>query len=163
MTEEEAQQAGEVFQTHRRFIESVASRHAPSPDHVPDIVQNVGIRLCRGLNGFREEAEITTWLFRVTVNESRNYYIQQRRHERAVEELTLNPMPDDVLDPDEHVLQAERRRAVHEAIDRLPANHRAIMCDEIRPDAVLLHDRRTRHRARKRLRMLLQDDPRLED
>lgn len=160
LTDEEAERAGEVFTQYQRFIERVASQHAPGPDHVPDIVQAVGMKVCRGLNGFRSESEIGTWLFRLTVNTARDYYQAERRHSLVVEAVQAQPFEDPGVDPDEQAILGERMEALHEAVDRMRPRDRAIMCDEIGGRAVQ-HDRRARHRARTRLKRLLSDDPRL--
>lgn len=73
LTPADQDRVAEVFQTHRRFLENVARQHAPSPDHVPDIVQAVGMKMCQSLNGFRGESELQTWLYRVTVNTARDH------------------------------------------------------------------------------------------
>lgn len=161
LTDEEAERAGDVFSTHQRFIESVAAQHA-APDQVPDIVQDVAVRVCRGLNGFRSESEITTWLYRVTVNRARSHYQRERRQHLAVEAITTNPVPEPTFHPDDHVAEGERLAALSAAVERLRPQDRAIICDEVQDVGVLLHDRRARHRARQRLKQLLVDDPRLE-
>lgn len=88
LTEAEATHVGHAFDAHARFIETVARRHSRAPQDVPDIVQSVGIQMCRKLRDFRGDASITTWLYRVTVNAAIDNWRGERRHDRVREELT---------------------------------------------------------------------------
>lgn len=161
MTEEEARRVEEVFVTHQRYIEAVAARHAPSIDDVPDIVQTVCLRLCRSLRGFREKSEITTWLFRVTVNTARDHYQQRQRHQRSVDAF-LEGRNDVIEDPDDCAIRGERVEALREAIVSLRANHRQALGNDFQQAGVLPSSIRVRkHRARLKLRRLLEGDPRL--
>lgn len=91
LTDTEATQVGEVFDTHARFIEAVARRHSRAPQDVPDIVQSVGVQICRTLRGFRGDAGITTWLYRVTVNTAiDNWRLERRQLEKVREALQVN-------------------------------------------------------------------------
>ena len=152
----------DVFETHQGFMETVARRHAPAPDHVPDIVQAVAIKLCTGLQGFREQAQLRTWLYRVTVNESRNHFKRERRFQRVLEAVQTTPIPDVIVDPDAILIDQERVAALRAAIGRLKATYRKLVRNSLRDPAVLDNRQRTtRHRARQQLRTLLADDPRL--
>ncbi len=164
LTEAEAERVAEVFETHHAFVESVARRFAPSPMHVPDIVQSVGVQVCRGLGGFRQDSQITTWLYRVT----KNVALDMRRREaaqivKARAKLAEQPQPDQVLDPDDVVAGTERLEALHHAIDQMrPQQQRAIR--RILGDSgVLVVSRSTQRRALRTLRTLLADDPRVVD
>ena len=62
LNEAERDRVADVFQAHRGFVESVAAQHVPHPQDIPDVVQAVAVQVCRGLNGFRDESQLTTWL-----------------------------------------------------------------------------------------------------
>jgi RNA polymerase sigma-70 factor (ECF subfamily) len=152
----------DVFTTHQPFIESVARRHAPSGDHVQDIVQAVGVQVCRGLNGFREEAQIRTWLYRVTVNAAIDYYRKERCGIlRPREAIQATPEPEPVLDLDDTVRTGERLTALKDAIQRLRPGDRYLIVNALDEAAVLDSRKTSRHKALRRLKTLLEDDPRL--
>lgn len=44
-----------------------------------DVMQNVFIKAWNGLNNFREDAKLYTWIYRIAVNESLTYLEQQKR------------------------------------------------------------------------------------
>lgn len=154
----------EVFTTHRQFIEAVARQHAHSPDQVPDIVQSVALQVCRNLNGFREEAQIRTWLFRVTANTARSAWRSESRHRSRVDAwaarqpTVVEPDHDDQLDRD------RRKAALHDAVQQvLNPLYRDALRNQLDGGGVLGGKKTTRHRARRALRDLLQSDPRLTD
>ncbi|MBL7717571.1 MAG: sigma-70 family RNA polymerase sigma factor [Flavipsychrobacter sp.] len=48
-----------------------------------DILQNVFVKVWQNLGGFREEANLYTWLYRIATNESLNW-IEQQKKRRAL-------------------------------------------------------------------------------
>ncbi len=44
-----------------------------------DVLQNVFIRVWNGLENFREDSQLYTWLYRIATNESLSYLEQQKR------------------------------------------------------------------------------------
>ncbi|MCO5234839.1 MAG: sigma-70 family RNA polymerase sigma factor [Chitinophagaceae bacterium] len=44
-----------------------------------DVLQNVFIKIWKGLDNFREDAQLYTWMYRVATNESLSYLEQQKR------------------------------------------------------------------------------------
>lgn len=169
LTEAQADRVAAVFEEHRRFIESVARRHAVTEDSVPDIVQTVGLKVCQHLNGFRGESQIRTWLFRVTVNAARSHYGDHAKLARVQEALTIRPEPDQVMDPDHHVDTTRRLDALGAAVQRLrPIYRDAVLADfgngsgtgAVQSDQNVKESslRTRRHRAQQQLRRMLTDD-----
>lgn len=175
LTEAEAARVEEVFTSHRRFIENVARQHAFQADDVPDIVQSVGMKVCQSLNGFRGDSELKTWLYRVTVNTSRDHYHRERRNLKAIDALTvLTHEGEAVLDPDEEVLAGERLDALVDAVGQLRPLYRSAIHHVVRnhtgtpavsdDGATKEATRKTRlFRARRQLRVILDDDPRFDE
>lgn len=44
-----------------------------------DVLQNVFIKAWKGLDSFREDAKLSTWLYRIAVNESLSFLEQQKK------------------------------------------------------------------------------------
>lgn len=188
LTDAEATQVGEVFDAHARFIEAVARRHSRAPQDVPDIVQSVGVQMCRKLRGFRGDAGITTWLYRVTVNTAIDNWRLERRQLEKVREALAATRPGEIrrssldrceqeprlaaLAPHdgpaapptqvEQLLRDERADGLHQAIGRLRPFHAALMREELSRSSVLPSSKQwsSKHRARQRLREVLRADPR---
>jgi RNA polymerase sigma-70 factor (ECF subfamily) len=170
LTEEERERVGLVFQEHQRFLESVAKRHCSHPQDVPDIVQAVGIRMCQWPNAFQGRAKITTFLYRVTVNTARTFHKSGvGRHARLIERAT-RPIIDEaerqVVDPDELVTEGERLAALGEAMGQLSAEDQLVLRNlltggVVLPDSTAKNIKKRRYFARRRLRAILETDPRL--
>lgn len=165
LTEAERDRVDEVLSTHRSFIEAVARQYAPSPQEVPDIIQNVAFKVCRGLGDFRGDAKLTTWLFRVTVNEARIIFRRQTQETRKAERFAQQPEP--IEDPDQVVAQNDRRRAVMDAVADLPYRQRRCLTKAVRANfenrSILLKNKRFRSDVRTRLRTRLAEDPRMTE
>ncbi len=52
------------------------------PEHLEDLAQDVFLRLFRALPNFRGDAEIATYLYRITVNVAQNEWKRRQRHDR---------------------------------------------------------------------------------
>ena len=49
-------------------------------DDTDDVLQNTFMKVWKGLDGFREESKLTTWMFRIATNESLSF-IEKRKNE----------------------------------------------------------------------------------
>jgi RNA polymerase sigma-70 factor (ECF subfamily) len=93
-----------------------------------DVVQEVFLRVHRALPGFRGEAEITTWLYRITEN-----VVRARRRKESVRrffgfqqapEAEADELPSPRPTPEGDAVQRQRARMLYEALDRLPDTYR---------------------------------------
>lgn len=175
LTDDEAAEVSAVFEEHRQLIEAVATKYAVTADHVPDIVQTVGVHLCAGLNGFRRQAQFRTWLYRMTANVARSYYDKERgqrglgnrRHRRRnqaidASDLQFNMVTDINVDPEETLQAEEQSAALSDAIEQLPPRYQAAIRNVLEGSADKCSSRWTRLRATRRLRIILAQDPRVE-
>jgi len=100
-----------------------------------DAVQEAYLKAIRGINGFRSDAKLSTWLVRITVNEALG---RLRRSRRAAEVIPLagdlvegGEAQDNIMDehaetPEQQTLRAESRRIMEAKIDALPDAFRAV-------------------------------------
>lgn len=113
-------------------METLASRHRPTvlrtarhllgdAELADDVTQDVFLRLQASLPGFRGESELSTWLYRVTLNLCRDHFRRPRLRTVDVHDPSAADAPLRVLEHPEEVVDADRARsAVRAAIDRLP-------------------------------------------
>ncbi|MDE6650581.1 MAG: sigma-70 family RNA polymerase sigma factor [Muribaculaceae bacterium] len=103
-------------------IRKLVVRH----DDADDILQNVFLKAWNNLHNFRGDAKLSTWLYKIAVNESINFLNKERtRNQLNVEEgddsfLLNNIQADEYFDGDE--LQAELLKAVA----KLPEKQRIV-------------------------------------
>lgn len=90
-----------------------------------DVLQNVFIRVWRGLENFREDAQLYTWLYRIGTNECLSFLEQQKR--KAV--LSLNEEEDGLANKvraDQHFDANKLEWKLQLAIQKLPEKQRIV-------------------------------------
>jgi RNA polymerase sigma-70 factor, ECF subfamily len=158
LTDAERADVAHIFESHHAAIMRTAARFAPHPDAVPDIVQTVGERLCRGYHSYKGTARLSTWLYSVVKNTAMDARRRSFEHERRQTAWKERRPADPVCDPDDEVIRNERIASMLRAIDRLPENHRDVLRNQI-ADSGVIQDRATSgtraFRAREALRSMM--------
>lgn len=89
-----------------------------------DILQNVFIKAWSNLGDFQNKSKLSTWLYRIAINESLDFIRKQKTHQavRADDDMTLanRLMADEYFDGDETQAQLQ------EAISKLPEVQRTV-------------------------------------
>lgn len=114
-------------------IYNFAARMCRSDEDAKDILQETFLATMRGAAGFRGEARLSTWLFRIAANACR----KMRRHGKfePAHHLSLDEMMpgpgDDVARPAEGpeaaLMRSDVRARLEEAIAALPPPYRAVL------------------------------------
>jgi RNA polymerase sigma-70 factor (ECF subfamily) len=98
-----------------------------------DVAQEVFLEVYRSIHTFREEARLSTWLYRIAVNKSLNHLrkYKLKKNLESIESLfststnMINEIRDNnTLPPDDRIEQNERAQILHKAIDSLSTNQR---------------------------------------
>lgn len=90
-----------------------------------DVTQNIFIKVYQHLNDFRNEAKLSSWIYRIAYNESLNF-IQKRAKEihQSVEDYSMNMVEN--LHGDEYFDGDEAEVILQKAIMTLPEKQRII-------------------------------------
>lgn len=134
-----------VFREYAPRIYNIARRLVGNDADAEDVTQDVLVQVVRKLHTFRGDAQLPTWLHRVTVNAAlalrEKRANRQKREASAGDELVLEgqaadesasgarvrlPRPHADLPPDELALAAEQRAVIEQAIARLPDGFREV-------------------------------------
>jgi RNA polymerase sigma-70 factor (ECF subfamily) len=122
---------GTLFGRHRDRLWAVALRTTGDPEEAADALQDAMIAAFRRADTFRGDAAVTTWLHRIVVNACLDRL--RRRKVRTADPLPENPEEQqdrataalrEREDPAARAEQAEVRRTVRAALDRLPLDQR---------------------------------------
>lgn len=158
-------------------IEHQLLRYPVSDDDRKDLLQATLIQVVRRIGSFRGDSSFSTWLFRVTANEALMMMRSQRRVRAkisdSVDDTMLAQIPDlgaEATRADVGIERQERDGLVNDALSSLPTDYRDIVLAHYQLDLGLqeIADRfaltesavRSRlHRARSRLRSLLEELP----
>ncbi|MBF9237641.1 RNA polymerase sigma factor [Hymenobacter sp. BT683] len=112
----------ELYRTHRRRVQRLCLGYCGgNPDTANDLLQEVFLRVWLNLGKFRQEAALSTWLYRISVNTCLQWMRQTRRRPDAPgPALPDLPAPP----PDSRNVQLAR---LHCALAQLPEADRLLM------------------------------------
>jgi RNA polymerase sigma-70 factor (ECF subfamily) len=130
----------ELMEEHRDRVFNLTYRMLGNRAEAEDVAQEVFIAVFKTVDGFREEAKLSTWIYRVAVNHCKNRikYLA-RRHQRDQTELddTNDPGGDGEgavsgptsapRRPDRQVEGAQIDKLMQEAIAELEEDHRVLV------------------------------------
>jgi RNA polymerase sigma-70 factor (ECF subfamily) len=114
-----------IVERHRRSIYQLCYRFVGNHEDASDLSQDVFLRAYRGLEGFRGQSALATWLYRIGVNVCLNRVstkalatepLEERRHV----DLRGESAP-------ERLLREERAARVRAAVAQLPPKQRAAL------------------------------------
>jgi RNA polymerase sigma factor (sigma-70 family) len=108
------------------LVWSIARKHRLATADAADVSQIVWLRLVEGLGTIRDPERIGAWLAAVTRHECVRM-LRRSGREAPVDDTGMAETPAGDRHTDEDLLEAERRVAVWEAIDRLPTRTQAVM------------------------------------
>jgi RNA polymerase sigma-70 factor (ECF subfamily) len=110
----------ELVRTHRGRVFGLCYRYAGNSADAEDLVQEVFLRAYRGLPGFRGEASLSTWVYRIAVNVCLNWVASNKRHVEEIPGDLVDPRPS----PVERLGGKEASAAVRAAVGKLPEKQR---------------------------------------
>lgn len=110
---------------HRRQVYQLCYRFVHNHEDASDLAQDVFVRAFKGLQKFKGDASLATWLYRVGVNTCLNRVATKKPAAAPLEAATH--VDARAADPLQEVLRSERAAAVREAIAQLPPKQRATL------------------------------------
>ena len=123
---------GVLVRRYQERLHHSVFRLLENAEDAQDVVQEAFLNAYQSLDGFKGDSLFFTWLYRIAFNTAISFKRRQRvmvRMEGGPEgEQSLEP-----LDPSEHnrpghaLEQAEQGRQIHQALQRLSPEHRAVL------------------------------------
>jgi RNA polymerase sigma-70 factor, ECF subfamily len=119
-----------IVERHRSMVYRVAFQFAGNHYDAEDIAQEVFIKVYRSLDRFRQDAQLTSWMYRIVMNACIDH---RRRHRSATaapfgeeaEHKMLNT-PQETPDPEERAYAGELGQVLEWEIGRLPKGQRVV-------------------------------------
>jgi RNA polymerase sigma-70 factor, ECF subfamily len=119
----------ELYARHASDVKRWARRLAGPTADVEDLLHDVFVIALRRRFAFRGEANVTTWLFRIT-----HHVVRSRRRRSYIRSLLFARHQDAIADatassptPHEEIEQRERHLQLYRALDRLPDAYRTAL------------------------------------
>jgi RNA polymerase sigma-70 factor (ECF subfamily) len=123
----------QIVRDHQTMVFRTLARLTGRRDGIEDLAQDVFLRLFRALPGFRNEALVSTYLYRIAVNVAQDEWKRRRREERthvsisdeaeAWEERLEHPGQT----PEENLEARQFQRLVEEHLMQLSGVERAVL------------------------------------
>jgi RNA polymerase sigma-70 factor (ECF subfamily) len=115
----------ELYHRYNSDIYNYTLRLVSNPGVADDLIQEIFVAVWQGLDNFKGNSSIKTWLFRIAHNKAmswmRTYYKIQDVEQVESENLSQRPMPD------VQSMLNWRAEKVQEALGQLSADHRAVV------------------------------------
>ena len=107
---------------------TLAHRICGNEEDARDVTQDAYLRAFRSIKRFRGDAQVSTWLYRITANCAATQLEKQgrQRHDELTEEL---PVADDrpAVDPQAEAERGANREVLEDALRSLPPAQRAVV------------------------------------
>jgi RNA polymerase sigma-70 factor (ECF subfamily) len=119
-----------LVERHRSMVYRVAYQFAGNHHDAEDIAQDVFIKVYRSLDRFRQDAQLTSWMYRIVMNAC----IDHRRRQRSAiaapfgdeaEQRMLNT-PEGTPGPEDRAYAGELGQVLESEIGRLPSGQRVV-------------------------------------
>lgn len=136
---EEAYQ--ELINRYEQSVYGVVYRLLDDPADTCDVVQEVFLKVFRGVNSFREQSSLRTWIYRIALNEAHNHRRWFNRHcrrevsienEHGQGRSALEFASDPGRSPFEQTLEMENRTLIERALAQInPVFRTAVVLRDI--------------------------------
>lgn len=119
-----------LVNTYRKMVVNTCYGLLHNIEDAEDVAQDVFVEVFRSASGFRGDAKLSTWIYRIAVNRSLNFLRdhKRRRGHKPIDEIVEPPQnvtgADSNSDPQSDMENAQRSRIIYAAIDALPENQR---------------------------------------
>ncbi len=123
----------EVYTRFRQPVWRLARRLTASDEEALDASQEIFLRVWRGLDGFRGEAKLSTWVFQIAWNYLRGYRRRMGRQPLYLvgrdddDRDPLVQVADPAPSPEEHATTRDLLGRVEEGLMRLDEMHRVVL------------------------------------
>jgi RNA polymerase sigma-70 factor (ECF subfamily) len=123
----------EIVREHQAMVFRTLLRLTGSREHLDDLAQEVFLRLYRALPGFRGEALVTTYLYRIAVNVAQDEWKRRRRDAHSLVSMSDETsaweerLPHPGRNAEEQMQEREFQLAVEEQMQRLSQVERAVL------------------------------------
>ena len=118
---EKEQQFLSIIEENRQLIYKVCYMYASDDDHFNDLYQEVLINIWQGLENFRGGAQISTWIYRISLNTCVTHY---RKYHKYNETVSIDGLK--VVDADDGTHQ-QQLKELYRLINRLDRFEKAII------------------------------------
>jgi RNA polymerase sigma-70 factor (ECF subfamily) len=119
-----------LVERHRSRVYRVAYQFAGNHADAEDIAQEVFIKVYRSLDRFRQDAQLTSWLYRIVMNACIDHRRRQRPGNTAPfgdeAEIKMLNTPEETPGPEDRAYAGELGQVLEAEVGRLPEGQRIV-------------------------------------
>ena len=124
-----------IVKHNQEKVRNICFRYVNNVDDADDIAQEVFVQVYESLSHFREEAELSTWIYRIAVNKSLDFIRSNSRKKRFAQLTSLFKSGEDeqiveipsYKTPENELENKERKEVLDWALNNLPENQKSAM------------------------------------
>jgi RNA polymerase sigma factor (sigma-70 family) len=105
----------EILNTHRPLLFKVCHLYCDQSEDREDLFQEVVLQLWKSYKGFRHEAKVSTWMYRVALNTAITYFKKSKKEISSLSSWPGHEIPD-FLD---HTELSDQMSQLYQAISQL--------------------------------------------
>lgn len=121
-----------IVKQNQEKVRNICFRYVNNVDDADDIAQEVFIQVFESISHFREEAQISTWVYRIAVNKSLDFIRSKNRKKRFAQLTSIFKSGEDeqIIEipshetPDKDLDDKERKEVLDFALNKLPENQK---------------------------------------
>lgn len=113
-----------LVNNYQQKIYSLAFSSLGNKEDALDIVQEVFIKIYRGISMFNGDSALSTWIFRITKNTCYDFLRKKRKN---IDEEIPDDLADDMPLPEDIAEQKFERETVKTCLDKLPPKYKMVL------------------------------------
>jgi RNA polymerase sigma factor (sigma-70 family) len=124
----------ELFEKYNKMVYNLAMQYVQNRENAEEITQDVFVKIHEKLNTFQQQADIKTWIYRITINQSLDFIKAQKSQKRwsFFSALSLNDENKRIdvphfNHPGVELEQKEALAAIFKCINQLPGNQKTVL------------------------------------
>lgn len=114
-----------IIKKYQKKLYSIIRRMLISHDDTDDVLQNTFIKMWHNLDGFKEDSQLYTWLYRIATNESLSF-LKKKRTRFFIPMVDVEYKLSQSLESDQHFKGDEIQLRLQKAILKLPEKQRLV-------------------------------------
>lgn len=115
----------EVIKLYSEPLYHQIRRMVQSHEDTNDLLQNTFLKAWSSIDAFRGQAKLSTWLYKIAINESLTFLEKQRKQQNlSIDEETSNLI--NSIESDDHIDGDELKKKLRMAIATLPEKQRLV-------------------------------------
>lgn len=123
----------DIVENLQEKVRNTCFRYVNNVDDADDIAQDVFVQVFESMGNFREESQISTWVYRIAVNKSLDFLRSKKRKKRFGQLTSLfrsTEEGEEIIEipsygtPEQELEDKERKEVLDWAISKLPENQK---------------------------------------